>query len=98
VQFRFADDELERLYTDRNYTAHYGLSIIKAFRKVIGLVKDAVDERDFYKVKSLHYEKLRGKRSHERSMRLNQQFRLIVELEGHGNKTVVVISIEKHYE
>lgn len=98
MQFRFADEILQRLYTDAHYTAHYGVNIVKAFRKVVGLVKDALDERDFYKLKSLHYEKLRGKRSHQRSMRLNRQFRLIVELEGHGNKTVVVIGIEKHYE
>ena len=98
MQFRFADGELERLYTDRNYTARLGPNIVKAFRKVVGLIKGASDERDFYKMKSLHYEKLHGKRSHERSMRLNQQFRLIVELEGHGDKTVVVISVEKHYE
>jgi proteic killer suppression protein len=98
VQFRFDDGELGRLYTDPHYSAYYGPNIVKAFRKVIGLIKDAADERDFYKMKSLHYEKLQGKRSHQRSMRLNQQFRLIIEIEGHGDKTVAVISVEKHYE
>jgi toxin HigB-1 len=73
-------------------------TIVKAFRKFTGLIKDAMDERDFYVVKSLHYEKPHGMRSHQRSVRLNQQFRLTVELEGHGNKTAVVISIEKNYE
>jgi toxin HigB-1 len=73
-------------------------TIVKAFRKVIGLIKDAMDERDFYMVKSLHYEKPHGMRSHQRSVRVNQQFRLTVELEGHGKKTAVVISIEKNYE
>ncbi len=96
--FRFADGELERLYTDRRYAAQYGPNIVKAFRKIIGVIKDAMDERDFYKMKSLHYEKLHGGRSHQRSVRLNQQFRLIVELEVSGKKTVAVVSIEKHYE
>jgi toxin HigB-1 len=57
-----------------------------------------MDEPDFYTVKSLHYEKLHGMRSRQRSTRLNRQFRLIVELEGHGDKTAVVISVEKNCE
>jgi proteic killer suppression protein len=42
-------------------------------------IRAASDERDFYALKSLHYEKLHGKRSHQRSMRLNDQFRLILQ-------------------
>jgi toxin HigB-1 len=49
-------------------------------------------------MKSLHYEKLKGKRSHQRSMKLNDQFRLIVEIENKNGRTVVVLGIEKHYE
>jgi proteic killer suppression protein len=56
-----------------------------------------MDERDLYAMKSLHYEKLKGQRSHERSLRLNIQFRLIVELDQGDVKTVVVVGIEKHY-
>lgn len=48
-------------------------------------------------MKSLHYEKLKGKRSHQRSMRLNDQFRLIVEIEEANGRTVVVISIEDYH-
>jgi toxin HigB-1 len=85
------------LYTDQHYTARFGPNIVKAFRKVIGLIHAANDERDLRSMKSLHYEKLKGNRSHQRSMRLNDQFRLIVEIEGHGNKTVAVISIEDYH-
>jgi proteic killer suppression protein len=49
-------------------------------------------------MQSLHYEKLKGKRSHQRSMRLNLQFRLIVEIEQHNGKAVVIVGVEKHYE
>jgi proteic killer suppression protein len=98
VQFRFADGKLERLYTEQNYTAGYGPNIVKAFRKVMGIIQAAPTELDFYRMKSLHYEKLKGNRSHQRSMRLNDQFRLIVEIEMVDGRTVVVVAIEKHYE
>jgi proteic killer suppression protein len=57
----------------------------------------AADERDLYGLKSLHYEKLKGDRSHQRSLRLNQQFRLIVELERHNGKTVAIIEIVDYH-
>jgi proteic killer suppression protein len=88
---------LERLETDPGYTAGLGHDIVKAFRKVVQVIRNAMDERDLYAMKSLHYEKLKGQRSHERSLRLNIQFRLIVELDQGDVKTVVVVGIEKHY-
>ena len=61
-------------------------------------IRSADDERDLYQLKSLHYEKLKGDRSHQRSMRLNDQFRLIVELEQNGpEKVVVVVAIEDYH-
>ena len=60
--------------------------------------RSALDERVFYNLKSLHFEKLKGNRSHEHSMRLNKQWRLIIELEGTApNKLVAVISIEDYH-
>jgi toxin HigB-1 len=98
VEFRFADKKLQRLYTEPRETLGYGPNVIKAFRKVMGVISDALDERDFYRMKSLHYEKLKGNRSHQRSVRLNNQFRLILEIDASGDRTVVIRSIEKHYE
>ena len=61
-------------------------------------IRAADDERVFYAMKSLRFEKLKGSRSQQRSMRLNKQFRLIVELEGEPpTKTVVIIGIEDYH-
>ncbi len=98
MRFRFSDGKLERLYTDAAFTAGYGRNIVKAFRKVVGWIAAASTEQDFYRLKSLHYERLKGDRSHQRSMRLNDQFRLILEIETVGERTVIIIGIEKHYE
>lgn len=73
-------------------------AIIKAFRKRLQVIRAAGDERDFYQLKSLRYEKLKGDRAHQHSMRLNDQFRLILELDGTGaEKTVAVVDIEDYH-
>ncbi|NJC02622.1 plasmid maintenance system killer protein [Xanthomonas sp. 3272] len=49
-------------------------------------------------MKSLHYEKLKGDREGQRSMRLNSQWRLIMRLEEDTlGRTVVVVSISDYH-
>ena len=97
MQVRFADRRLERLETDPGYRAGLGSDVVKQFRQKMAVIRAAVDERAFYAMKSLHYEKLKGKRSHQRSMRLNDQFRLVVEIEVQPERTVVIVSVEDYH-
>jgi proteic killer suppression protein len=97
MNVRHADKKLERLEIDESYTTGFGPDIVRAYRKVMGIIRAAFDERAFYAMKSLHYEKLKGNRSHQRSMRLNKQFRLILEIRDEGRKTAVIISIEDYH-
>ena len=78
---RFSNKDLERLESDPGHTAGLDRDVVKAFRKRMQLIRAAPDERDFYALKSLRFEKLKGARKHQRSMRLNDQWRLILELE-----------------
>jgi toxin HigB-1 len=48
-------------------------------------------------LKSLHDERLKGNRKHQRSLRLNRQFRLVLELQQVPDKTVVIVSIEDYH-
>ena len=94
----FANDDLDRLESDPTYTAGFSGAIVKAFRKRMQQIRAAVDERDFYALKSLHFEKLAGARQHQHSMRLNEQYRLVIELEGHGSrKALRVVGIEDYH-
>ena len=94
----FEDHDLEKLETDSGFDAGLSGEIIKAYRKRIQQIRAAIDERDFYSLKSLRFEKLKGSRDHQRSMRLNDQWRLIVELRGESsNKVVVIIAIEDYH-
>lgn len=95
---RFRDDCLERLEADPNEDCGFGQAVVTAFRKRMQMIRAAPDERVFRALKSLHFEKLKGNRSHQFSMRLNDQWRLVVELEGMGQeKTVIVVSIEDYH-
>ena|SRR5579871_5167654 len=95
---RHADAKLERVEFELSFRGGFGPDVVKAFRRRMQFIRGAVDERDFYSLKSLHYEKLKGKRAHQRSMRLNDQFRLILEIETDPTgRLVVIVGIEDYH-
>lgn len=98
MEIRFADPDLERLYTDPAYGGGMAPGLVSNYRKRVGMIEAAADERDFLALRSLRFEKLKGKRSHQYSMRINDQWRLIIELGGRGpEKVVAIISIEDYH-
>ncbi|HEY1684764.1 MAG TPA: type II toxin-antitoxin system RelE/ParE family toxin [Tepidisphaeraceae bacterium] len=98
MRIRHIDRKLQRLESELAYSAGFNAHAVRGFRKVMGWIRNADDERDFYALKGLHYEKLKGSRSHQRSMRLNDQFRLILELEESSQeKVVVIVAIEDYH-
>ena len=98
VEPRFRDEALSKLEADADFDGGYHPSIVKAFRRRMQQIRAAVDERDFYSQKSLRFEKLKGKRAHQHSMRLNDQWRLILEFQGKGaDKVVVIVGIEDYH-
>jgi proteic killer suppression protein len=98
MDVEYEDASLKRLEADPGFTAGHDAAIVKAFRKRLQLIRAAPDERAFYAMKSLHYEKLRGAREGQHSMRLNDQWRLILRVnQDEANKLVVIISIADHH-
>ena len=98
MKVKYAKDDLLRIVTDISFTDGFGHDVIRQYRKRIQMIEGAEDERDFYSFKSLHFEKLSGARSHQHSMRLNDQWRLILEIEpGTPKNTIVVASIEDYH-
>src|SRR5216683_4896627 len=87
----FGDQSLDRLETDAAFSAGFGDSVVKAYRKRMQQIRAATDERTYYALRSLHFEKLHGDRDGQHSMRLNDQWRLILELRGKAPMKVVQI-------
>ena len=98
MRVKFRDNKLDTLETDAKYTAGFSRDLVRAYRKPMQQIRSAEDEREFYALKSMRYEKLRGKRSHQRSMRLNDQFRLVIEYESEkDSKVLVVVSVDDYH-
>lgn len=96
MKVRFLDPALERLETSNEGAGRWPAGVLKGFRKKMAFIRAMIDERDLRAMKSNHYEKMRGDREGQHSVRLNDQFRLFFTFEedGDGTKVLVVIEID----
>jgi len=98
MEVEFDDDDLDRLETDAQFTAGLSQEVVRAYRQRLQQIRAAADERDFMALKSLHYEKLKGNRVGQHSIRLNKQWRLVLEIRGdHPCKVVGIIEIVDYH-
>ena len=98
MEIAFHDESLDRLEVDTGFNAGFGDPVVKAYRKRLQQIRAAQDERTFFALRSLNFEKLKGDREGQFSMRLNDQWRLIVTLEGKApNKVVRIIEITDYH-
>jgi len=98
MELEFVDGQYHRLETDAAETLGLDPALVKAFRMRIQGLRAATDVRDIYAMKSWRFEKLKGKRDHQRSLRLNDQFRLILEIvEDEEGTRLLIIGIEDYH-
>lgn len=98
MQVKHDNGDLRRLESDIQFDGGYERGIVKAYRMRMQLIRSALDERAFYAMRSLHFEKLKGDREGQYSMRLNSQWRLILIFEKEpSGKVVVVIAIADYH-
>jgi proteic killer suppression protein len=81
MDIQFANKNLESLATDPQVNCGFAAPVVKSYRKRIQQISAATDVRDLYALRSLRCEKLKGKRKGEYSIRLNDQWRLILEFD-----------------
>ena len=95
----YAKDWLRRLAKETGFHKGYDEAVVKAYRRRIEFIIGALDERALREMRSLRLEKLKGARSHQHSLRLNDQWRLIVEFrERPGGKVVRIVGIEDYHK
>ena len=98
MEIEYRNPDLDRLETDSEFTAGFSRDLVKAFRKRIQAIRAAVDERDLHAIRGNRFEKLKGSRAHQYSMRLNDQWRLILEIKQASPKNIIiVIDIEDYH-
>jgi len=98
MQVEFDDPDLDRLETDPDYTAGFSAEIVRGYRKAMQSIRAAPDERTLYSLRGLRFEKLKGRRKHQHSLRINKQWRLVAELRGSGSdRRLAVIAIDDYH-
>ena len=98
MEVEFDDYDLDCLETDAQYTAGHSQEVVRAYRKRMQQIRAFRDERDFLTVRSLNFEKLKGNREGQHSIRLNLQWRLIFEIRGdHPCKVIGIVEIVDYH-
>ena len=72
----FAAAELALIETDEAGTTRLPVAVIKSARRKLTVLRAAVDDRSLRNWRSLRYEKLKGNREGQRSIRINDQWRI----------------------
>lgn len=93
MRVRYRDAALQRLRNGAG-DGGYPTGIAKAFRKRMQVIEEAPDERVLREWKSLHFEKYKD----WYSIRINDQWRLELDLEGEPpTKGIVVITLGDYH-
>ena len=87
----FADERLARICSDEAHKLGLPIAVVKAARRRIVQLEAAADERDLRGLVSLHFKKLSGEYEGQRSIRVNEQYRIHFTLDGDENPPVVRI-------
>ncbi|MCA3560988.1 MAG: type II toxin-antitoxin system RelE/ParE family toxin [Aestuariivirga sp.] len=94
----FADPRLALVETEEAGKTKLPVSVIQSARRKLTVLRAAVDDRSLRNWKSLHYEKLKGDRDGLRSIRLNDQYRMVLSLDETTNpQTATVLAIEDYH-
>ena len=98
LRFDFKSRELLLLYTEERNTRRYPPGVVDSFFEVMAIIASAANENDIRAMKSLHFEKLSGARRGQYSLRLNKQYRLIIQIEkDEFGKLVWIIEIVDYH-
>ena len=76
MRLTFVDNNLALVETDEAHKLGFPAAVIKSARRKFQVIRRAPDERTLRNWRSLHFEKLQGRRQDEHSIRLNKQWRI----------------------
>jgi len=98
MRIQFRDRRLALIQTSRAAETRLPIAVIKSCRDKLVVLAAAPDERTLRNWRSLHYEKLKGDRDGQRSIRLNDQWRLVFEFdEVQSPPSIIVLAVEDYH-
>ena len=98
MQVEFKDRTLALIESDRAGEIKLPIAAINSCRDKLVVIRAAPDERTLRNWRSLHYEKLKGKRKSQMSIRLNQQYRMVFTIDAAINPPkMTILAIEDYH-
>ena len=98
MNFRHANKTLSKMDEQPDFDGGFAEGLARAFRLRMQFIRAANNENDLRARKSYHFEKLKGDRSSDYSIRLNKQFRLTFQIEKEeGGNCLVILAIEDYH-
>ena len=98
MEIEFADPTLALIETDEAGATRLPVAVIKSARRKLTVLRAATDDRTLRNWKSLHYEKLKGGREGERSIRINKQYRMVFTLDSETDPQIItVLAVEDYH-
>ena len=98
MDFDFGDKNLWRVWNDAASSLGHGVEVDNKFRDRVRFIRNAKDERDLRAMKSLHFERLKGARKHQWSIRVNSQWRLMLQWEEtDAGKRMLLMGVEDYH-
>lgn len=97
MEIVFEEATLALIESDAAGETKLPVAVIKAVRRKLTVLRASVDDRSLRNWKSLHYEKLKGDREGQRSIRLNDQYRLLFIISETEPLTATILAIEDYH-
>jgi len=97
MKIAFEDSRLALIESDLAGETKLPVAVIRAARRKLTVLRAAVDDRSLRNWKSLHYEKLKGDREGQRSIRVNAQYRMVFILSEGEPLTATILAIEDYH-
>jgi proteic killer suppression protein len=98
MRIAFAHATLALIETDEAGATQLPVAVIKSARRKLTVLRAAIDDRSLRNWRSLRYEKLKGNREGQRSIRINKQYRMVFSLDEEADPpTITILSIEDYH-
>jgi proteic killer suppression protein len=98
MEIEYRDKRLALIPTDRAAETRLPIAVIKSLREKLILISAAPDERTLRNWKSLRYEQLKGNRQGQKSIRLNDQYRLLLEVDdSRSPPKAILLDVEDYH-
>lgn len=98
VEVTFADPYWDELETNENCKSRLDKRVVRGYRRLLRFIRDSTDERDL-RASPKHFEKLKGDRSHQYSMQIDEKWRLVFEImPSRPKNTIHVIAVEDYHK